>query len=81
MDQFITWKLFRENLAPFYESYIELAAFVAVLLLAAAAMLVRRRRQLIRRVVQAASIFVFFFIVSSCLGVFGLILNHVAAVV
>jgi polyferredoxin len=75
MGPFLTWKLVRGNLAPFYQSYVELAAFLTVILLAAAAMLVRRRRQLWRRVVQATSLAVFFFVVSSCLGVFGLIRN------
>lgn len=75
MGQFLSWKLFRGNLAPVYESYIELAAFLAVFLLAAAAMAARRRRQLTRRLVQGGSILVFFFVVSSCLGVFGLIRN------
>jgi len=75
MGPFFTWKIVRENLAPFYQSYIELAAFLTVLLLGAAAMVIRRRRQLWRRVVQAISLFVFFFVVSSCLGVFGLIRN------
>ena len=75
MEQFLNWKLFRGNLAPLYESYIELAAFLAVFLLAAAAMAARRHRQLTRRAIQAASIVVFFFVVSSCLGVFGLIRN------
>ena len=75
MGPFFTWKLVPGNLAPFYQSYIELAAFLTVILLGAAAMLVRRKRQLWRRVVQALSLFVFFFVVSSCLGVFGLIRN------
>ncbi len=75
MDQFLSWKLFRGNLAPVYESYIELAAFLAVFLLTAAAMAARRHRQLTRRAVQAGSIVVFFFVVNSCLGVFGLIRN------
>jgi polyferredoxin len=75
MGEFLSWKLFRGNLAPLYESYIELAAFLAILLLAAAATAVRARRQTVRRIVQAASLFVFFFVVSSCLGVFGLIRN------
>jgi polyferredoxin len=75
MGEFLSWKLFRGNLAPLYESYIELAAFLAILLLAAAATAVRTRRQTVRRLVQAASLLVFFFVVSSCLGVFGLIRN------
>lgn len=75
MDQFLSWKFFRGNLAPVYESYVELAAFLAVFLLAAAAMAARRHRQLTRRAIQGASIVVFFFVVSSCLGVFGLIRN------
>lgn len=75
MAQFLSWKLLRANLAPFYESYIELAAFLAVFLLAAAAMAARWQRQRTRRAIQAASIVVFFFVVSSCLGVFGLIRN------
>jgi len=75
MGDFLDWKLFHENLAPLYESYVELAAFLTMLLLAAVAMAVWKRRQTVRRIVQAASLFVFFFVVSSCLGVFGLIRN------
>jgi len=72
---FLNWKLLRSNLAPFYESYVELAAFLALLLLVAISMTVRRRRQLWRHVVQALSIAVFFFLISTCLGVFGLVRN------
>lgn len=69
------WKLFHTTLAPFYHSYVELASFLGLFLLVAASMAVRRRRQFWRHVVQAVSLFVFFFVVSSCLGVFGLIRN------
>lgn len=69
------WKLFRTNLAPFYDSYVELASFLGLFLLAATALLVRQRRQFWRRVVQVFSLFLFFFVVNSCLGVFGLIRN------
>ena len=69
------WKLWPTTLAPFYRSYVELASFLAIFLLVAGSMAVRRRRQLWRHVVQVLSLFVFFFLVSSCLGVFGLIRN------
>jgi len=69
------WKLFRTNLAPFYDSYVELASFLGLFLLAAAVLLIRQRRQFWRRVVQVVSLVLFFFVVNSCLGVFGLIRN------
>lgn len=75
MTGFANWKLLHHNLAPFYESYVELAAFLALLLLVAVSMTIRRRRQLWRHVVQALSIAVFFFLISTCLGVFGLVRN------
>jgi polyferredoxin len=69
------WKLFHTTLAPFYHSYVELASFLALFLLVAVSMAVRRQRQRWRQVIQAVSLFVFFFVVSSCLGVFGLLRN------
>ena len=75
MEQFPIWKLFDKVLAPFQQSYVELAAFLALCILATAALVVRRRRQLLRSLVQLVSLVVFFFVVSSCLGVFGLIRN------
>ncbi|MCX8037232.1 MAG: 4Fe-4S binding protein [Candidatus Sumerlaeia bacterium] len=75
MQQFYVWKLFDRVLAPFEQSYVELAAFLGLCILATAAMLVRRRRQVWRFVIQAVSLIVFFLVVSSCLGVFGLIRN------
>lgn len=69
------WKLWHTTLAPFYHSYVELASFLAVFLLVAGSMAMRRHRQLWRHVIQAVSLFMFFFVVSSCLGVFGLIRN------
>ncbi len=80
MTGFLDWKLFKHTLAPFDQSYVELAAFLAVFLLVGLAMALRtpgpaRSRQWGRHLVQAASLFVFFFVVNSCLGVFGLIRN------
>lgn len=73
--QFENWKLFDDVIAPFEQSYVELAAFLALCIFATAALVVRRRRQLVRFLIQALSLFVFFHVVSSCLGVFGLIRN------
>ena len=75
MDQTFVWKLFDRVLAPFEQSYVELAAFLGLCALATAALAVRRRRQAWRFGVQLVSLLVFFFVVSSCLGVFGLIRN------
>jgi polyferredoxin len=75
MQQFFVWKLFDRVLAPFEQSYVELAAFLGLCLLATAALAVRRHRQLWRFFVQLASLIIFFLVVSSCLGVFGLIRN------
>ena len=75
MQQFYVWKLFDRVLAPFEQSYVELAAFLGLCLLATAALVVRRHRQVWRFVVQMISLIVFFLVVSSCLGVFGLIRN------
>ena len=74
-SQVLVWKLFDRVLAPFEQSYVELAAFLGLCLLATAALAVRRRRQVWRFLVQLVSLIVFFFVVSSCLGVFGLIRN------
>lgn len=74
MSGFLDWKVFKQTLAPLHQSYVELAAFLAVFLLVGLAMLVKTR-QVGRHAVQALSLIVFFFIVNSCLGVFGLIRN------
>lgn len=73
MDQFYVWKVFDRVLAPFEQSYVELAAFLSICALATAALMVRRHRQKVRFAVQLISLVVFFFVVSSCLGTFGLI--------
>jgi polyferredoxin len=75
MTAFVNWKIFRRTLIPFQESYVELAAVLAVFFLALLCSSIRKRRQFSRHIVQAVSILVFFFLVSSCLGVFGLIRN------
>ncbi|MBM3334890.1 PQQ-binding-like beta-propeller repeat protein, partial [Candidatus Sumerlaeota bacterium] len=77
MRQFFVWKLFDRVLAPFEQSYIELVAFLALCALATAALAIRRGRQTWRFIVQLVSLIVFFFVVSSCLGVFGLIRNAI----
>jgi len=76
MTGFPDWKLFKQTLAPFQQSYVELAAFLAVFLLVGLAMAFRSR-QTGRHIVQALSLIVFFFVVNSCLGVFGLIRNGI----
>ncbi len=77
MHPFLNWKILPKTLAPLNQSFVELAAFLAVFLLVALSMAVRRRRQAWRHVVQVLSIVLFFFIISSCLGVFGLIRNAI----
>ena len=80
MDGQVVWKLLEGRLAPLHQSYVELAAFAAILLLAAAAVSVRRHRQFWRHVIQLASMALFFCVVTSCLGVFGLIRNAYAGI-
>jgi polyferredoxin len=76
MNQFLdSWKIFDRILAPFEQSYVELAAFLSLCALATAALLARRNRQVWRFGIQLLSLVVFFFVASSCLGVFGLIRN------
>jgi len=75
MTPFVNWKLLRRTLIPFQESYVELAACLAVFFFALLCSSITRRRQFWRHVVQAVSLLMFFFVVSSCLGVFGLIRN------
>jgi len=75
MMGFVNWKLLRRTLVPYQESYVELAACLAVFFFAFLCVAIRRRRQSWRHVVQTVSILVFFFVISSCLGVFGLIRN------
>jgi polyferredoxin len=71
----VNWKILRKTLIPFQESYVELAACLAVFLLVLLCSSIRRKRQLWRHIVQGVSLLMFFFVVSSCLGVFGLIRN------
>ncbi len=75
MVGFLNWKVLNRTLIPFQESYVELAACLAVFFLALFCTAIKRRRQFWRHVVQGVSLFVFFFVVTSCLGVFGLIRN------
>jgi len=75
MIAFVNWKIFRRTLIPFQESYVELAACLAVFFLALVCVAVKSRRQSWRHIVQGVSVLVFFFVVRSCLGVFGLIRN------
>ena len=75
MTGYVNWKLLRRTLVPYQESYVELAAVLLVFFFALFFCVVRKRRQFWRHVVQAVSLLVFFFVVSSCLGVFGLIRN------
>jgi polyferredoxin len=72
---FVNWKLLRRTLVPYQESYVELAACLAVFFFAFLCVAIKRRRQFWRHIVQTASLLVFFFVVRSCLGVFGLIRN------
>jgi len=75
MIALVNWKLLRRTLIPFQESYVELAAVLTVFFFALLCSAIARRRQFWRHVVQTVSLLVFFFLVSSCLGVFGLIRN------
>lgn len=77
MHPFLDWKILRGTLAPLNQSFVELAAFLAMFLLVALTMAVRSRRQAWRHVVQIVSLILFFFIISSCLGVFGMIRNAI----
>ena len=71
----VNWKLLRRTLIPYQESYVELTAVLLVFFFALTCVAVKTRRQFWRHVVQAVSLLVFFFVVTSCLGVFGLIRN------
>jgi polyferredoxin len=75
MTGYINWKLLRRTLVPYQESYVELAAVLLVFFFALFFCVVKKRRQFWRHMVQVVSLLVFFFVVSSCLGVFGLIRN------
>jgi polyferredoxin len=75
MIGFVSWKLLRRTLVPYQESYVELAACLAVFFFAFVCVAIKKRRQFWRHVVQTVSLLVFFFVISSCLGVFGLIRN------
>lgn len=73
MTGFVNWKLVPRTLIPYQESYVELAAVLAVFFFALLCSVIKRHRQFWRHVVQGVSLLVFFFVISSCLGVFGLI--------
>jgi len=75
MIGFVNWKLLRRTLVPYQESYVELAACLAVFFFAFLCVAIKKRRQFWRHFVQTVSLLVFFFVVRSCLGVFGLIRN------
>jgi len=75
MTGFVNWKLIPRTLIPFQESYVELAAFLAIFLLTLLCSAIRRHRQFWRHVIQGVSLLLFFFVISSCVGVFGLIRN------
>jgi len=75
MTGFLDWKLIPRTLIPFQESYVELAAFLAILLFTLLCSAIRKHRQFWRHVVQGVSLLLFFFVISSCVGVFGLIRN------
>ncbi len=75
MIGFVNWKLLPRTLIPYQESYVELAAILAVFFFALLCFVIKRRRQFWRHVVQGLSLLFFFFVISSCLGVFGLIRN------